>query len=102
MPLPSISAHGAKQCSAKSKRSQQRCKNPAKGQSNVCRLHGWRDPNNIKLGKAHHSYTHGNRSLDAQIETSSKLCELRHLEDLGYKLKIMVGHKTPGRKPRGY
>ena len=99
MPLPSLS-QGAKKCTALSKRTKLPCNNPAAYGCKTCRMHGARK--NILRGEQHPGYVHGERTLEAELKLSSKLCELRHLEDLAYALKIMVGPKTRGRKPNGY
>ena len=101
MPLPS-QKYGALQCSAKSKRSGKRCLNNAVTGASVCRMHGFVPKDKIKRGKAHYNYVSGRRSLDTQKEKSHRLCELRYLEELGHTIGIMNGHRTRGRKPKGY
>ena len=100
MPLPSITKHGAKQCTAKSKRTGMPCNNPAAYGCRTCKVHGARKKDSIKRGEQHPNYLHGGRSQETELKISRKLCELRQLEDLAYALKIMVGPKTRGRKPR--
>ena len=101
MPLPS-QKNGAKQCSAKSKRSNVRCLNNAVSTSNVCRMHGFVPKDKVKRGKAHGMYTNGNRTLDNQKLMSEKIAELQIIESLGFALGIMSGKKTRGRKATGY
>ena len=100
MPLPSITKHGAKQCTAKSKRTVLPCNNPAAYGCRTCRMHGARKAESIKRGEQHPNYVHGGRTQEAELKISRKLSELRQLEDLAYALKIMTGPKTRGRKPR--
>jgi len=64
MTLPSISKHGAKQCTANSKRTGLTCKNPAAYGCKTCRMHGARKKDSIKRGEQHPNFVHGNRSMD--------------------------------------
>ncbi|SPJ31477.1 hypothetical protein TRM7615_05020 [Falsiruegeria mediterranea M17] len=54
---PMCKAHAAPRCTAKSKRTGERCKGPAVKGWNVCRFHGARGP-----GKANPAYKHGMRT----------------------------------------
>lgn len=96
MPLPSLS-HGAKQCTALTKRTKQPCNNPAAYGCKTCRMHGARK--NIVSGRGHPNWKHGDRSKEGMKQHSAQLCELRYLEDLGHKIGMMTGPKTRGRKP---
>ena len=80
MPLPSISKHGAKQCTARSKRTGLPCKNPAAYGCRTCRMHGARKKESIKRGKAHPGFIHGERSIEG-IE--------RHREVMG-RIKMLT------------
>jgi hypothetical protein len=80
MPLPSILKHGAKLCSAKSKRTGLPCNNPAAFKCRTCRIHGARRPESIKRGKDHPNFMHGERSLEG-IE--------RHREVMG-RIKMLT------------
>jgi len=64
MPLPSVLKHGAKLCSAKSKRTGLPCNNPAAFDCKTCRMHGARRPESIKRNKLHPNYVHGERSIE--------------------------------------
>ena len=64
MPLPSILKHGAKLCSAKSKRTGLPCNNPAAFKCRTCRIHGARRSELIKRGKDHPNFVHGERSIE--------------------------------------
>ena len=99
MPLPSLS-YGAKQCTAKSKRTGLPCNNPAAYGCRTCRMHGARK--NVVSGKAHPNWKHGGRSKEGVKQHSEKLGELRYLEDLGHAIGMMSGPKTRGRKPSGF
>ena len=77
-----MSFQDARRCSAKSKRSQKPCKNPAVVGSNVCRMHGGKAP----VGVANHNFKHGRfskalpasiRALYDQSAEDKALCELR-------------------------
>ncbi len=100
MPLPSITKHGAKQCTAKSKRTGLQFKNPAAYGCRTCYYHGARKPESIKRGEQHPNYVHGERSKDWMKQNSTLLCELRDLESLGYATGMMSGPRIPGRKPK--
>lgn len=102
MPVPSIRLHGAKQCTAKSKRTKLPCKNPAAYGSNTCRMHGARRLERIKRGKQHPNYAHGMRTLDAQKEQSSLSCRLQQIEDAMHVLGMTTMPRTRGRKAKSY
>jgi hypothetical protein len=102
MPLPSISKHGAKQCSIKSKRSGLPCKNPAAYGCKSCRLHGARKAESIKRGKDHVNFVHGMRTLVTQKEQSDTTCLLQQLEDAMYLLNMTTAKRLRGRKANGY
>jgi hypothetical protein len=97
MPLPSITKHHAKQCTALTKRTKQPCKNPAAYGCRSCRVHGAHS--NILSGKAHPNWVHGERSKEWMKQNSVQLCELRDLESLGYAIGMMSGPRWRGRKP---
>lgn len=89
MPLPSISKHGAKQCTAKSKRSGQRCNNPAAYECRVCRVHGARRPENIKRGADHPNHVHGERSLEGIKSHRESMQRIRELAFIAKKLGVI-------------
>lgn len=60
---PMQSAHDAPRCTAKSKRSGVRCKNPAVLGWSVCRMHGARGGH--RSGETHPTWVHGARSHNA-------------------------------------
>ena len=97
MPLPSITKHHAKQCTALTKRTKQPCKNPAAYGCRSCRVHGAH--RNIQSGKAHPNWVHGERSKEWMKQNSAQLRELRDLESLGYAIGMMSGPRWRGRKP---
>ncbi len=99
MPLPSLS-HGAKQCTALTKRTKQPCKNPAAYGCRTCRLHGARK--NIVSGKDHVNFVHGKRTLEAQLEQSATSRRLQQIEDAMYLLNMTSATRTRGRKASGY
>ena len=99
MPLPSLLAHGALQCKAKTKHSGSKCQNPAAFGMKVCRMHGARRPHTILKGGKHPNYQHGQETLEAKAARSEKLGELRYIESLMHILQMTKAKRTPGRKP---
>ena len=92
LPLPNLKA----QCTAKNRRTGQRCKNPAAFGCKSCRYHGARK---ILSGLQHPSYKAGTRTLEALSNYSQKVAEMDQLERLGHKYGFMAGPKRRGRKP---
>jgi hypothetical protein len=101
MPLPSVSKHRAKQCSAQAKSTQHRCLNPAAYGCSTCRLHGSRRRSSIKRGKSHPNYKNGTETLEAKRLRSLKMAELRKIEDDLIARGLIKGNRTAGRKPTG-
>ena len=99
MPLPSVTKHNAAQCTAMSKRSRERCGNPAAYGCRTCRIHGARRPESIKSGSAHPNYRHGLETLPAKRQRSIKLAELRVIENDLLARGLIKGKRTAGRKP---
>jgi len=102
MPLPSITKHRAKQCTAKSKRTRLPCNNPAAYGCRTCRVHGARRPESIKRGKDHPNFVHGRRTLEAQLEQSTTSRRLQQLEDAMHLLDMTTATRSRGRKANGY
>ena len=100
MPLPSVKIHGALQCSAKCKATQCQCRNPAAYGMRVCRYHGARRRETIKLGKDHPNYRHGQETLQAKATRSAGLARLQELEAIGRAIGMIVGPRTRGPKVR--
>jgi hypothetical protein len=67
---PMHKAHAAPRCTAKSKRSGERCKSPAVRGKRVCRMHG--AYGGAPRGEAHGMYTHGLNTREA-IESKQAL-----------------------------
>jgi protein-arginine kinase activator protein McsA len=101
MPLPSLS-HGAKQCTALTKRTKQPCKNPAAYGCRTCRMHGARKVESIKRGEQHPNFVHGRRTLEAQAEQSAASRRLQQLEDALHLLGMTTAKRSRGRKANGY
>lgn len=101
MPLPSV-LNGANQCQVLTKRTKQRCKNPAAFGCKSCRMHGAHKSRNVLRGADHSQYTNGNRTIESQKENSASLTRLRMLEQIGWHIKMFTGSKTRGRRPNGY
>jgi len=89
MPLPSVLKHGAKQCSAKSKRTGLPCNNPAAHGCKTCRMHGARKPDSIKRGKDHPNYFHGERSLEGIKRHRETMQHIKELTKLAKKLGMI-------------
>ena len=89
------------QCSAKSKRSQERCRNPAMKGKNTCLHHGGRSRGSTTTdGHARQiaaNTKHGNETRAIREERSAKLAELYELEMLGRELGLISGGMV-GRK----
>jgi protein-arginine kinase activator protein McsA len=102
MPLPSIKLHGAKQCTAKSKRTDLPCNNPAAYGCRTCRMHGARKAESIKRGEQHPNFVHGGRTLEAQAEQSAVSRRLQQIEDAMHLLKMTTVKRSRGRKAAGY
>ena len=102
MPLPSITKHRAKQCTALTKRTKQPCKNPAAYGCRTCKVHGARKAESIKRGKDHVNFVHGRRTLEAQAEQSATSRRLQQLEDALHLLKMTTAKRSRGRKANGY
>lgn len=102
MPLPSIRTHGAKQCSAKSKRTGLPCNNPAAYGCKTCKMHGARKTESIKRGTQHPNFVHGMRTLENQKERSAVSCRLQQIEDAMHLLGMTDALRSRGRKARGY
>ena len=102
MPLPSITKHRAKQCTAKSKRTGLPCNNPAAYGCKTCRMHGARKVESIKRGKDHVNFVHGRRTLEALAEQSATSRRLQQLEDSLHLLGMTTAKRSRGRKANGY
>jgi hypothetical protein len=70
----------AKQCRAKSKSTQQLCKNPAAFGMPVCRVHGARKRSTIKTGAAHHSYRHGEKTNAVKVAHKHESQDIKKLK----------------------
>ena len=102
MPLPSVSQHGASQCTARAKSARQRCLNPAAFGCRTCRLHGARKLTSIKRGRCHPNYRHGTETLEAKRQRSEGLARLREIEDDLIRRGLIRSKRTVGRKPSKY
>ena len=95
MPLPRIK----KFCTAKCKATGVTCLNPAAWHQAVCRYHGARPPKSIQRGADHGRYKTGYYTQDAKAEQRAGSTRLMDLEEIGFRLGIMAGKRTTGRKP---
>ena len=83
------------QCNALSKRTRQRCKAPAVKGKTKCRFHGGAKGSGRPI-------VHGRETREKRAERSTKLAELRGLEEIGFKVGLFAEGtpRTRGRKPR--
>ncbi len=102
MPLPSVVKHGAKICSAKSKRTGLTCNNPAAHGCKTCRMHGAHKSRNVANGVNSGKYINGHYTKEAKEKSSKSLVRLRYMEDIGKQGGFMTGTRTRGPKPIGY
>ena len=102
MPLPSVLKHGAKLCSAKSKRTGLPCNNPAAHGCKTCRMHGSHKSRNVAHGVNSGKYKNGHFTKEAKEKSYKSLVKLRYLEDIGQQGGFMTGARTRGPKPTGY
>jgi len=79
-----------------------RCENDSSYGCRTCWQHGARAPETIRKGKDHPHFKHGQRTIESQLKESRQSLQLRYLEDAGRLIGMIVGNKTPGRKPKGY
>ena len=103
MPLPSV-LNGARQCQAKSKRSGNRCLNPAAYGCRTCRFHGAHRPQQAASGESHWNFKHGKATKQKRAEDAASATKLLLLRDLGVKLGMFGTQPTgwPGRHPNLY
>jgi len=101
MPLPS-QKYGARQCSAKSKRSGVRCLNNAVTGATICRMHGYVPKDRVKRGEAHGMYKDGSKTLEAQKQSSEQILKLQMLEQSLYLLNMTNAPRTRGPKAKGF
>ena len=102
MPLPSV-LKGASQCQVLTKRTKQRCKNPAAYGCRSCRMHGAHRSRNVLNGADHPRYKKGERSKAVEAERSEKSAMFRYLTDIGNYCDLFHKPlKTRGRPPLGY
>ena len=101
MPLPS-QKYGARQCSAKSKRSGVRCLNNAVSGATICRMHGFVPKDKVKRGEAHGMYRDGSRTQEAQKQSSEQSARLQMLEDSLHIMGMTTAKRSRGRKAAGY
>ena len=94
MPLP----NKFQRCRAKAKHSKTQCLNPAAYGCATCRMHGAWKPANIKRGKDHPMFKHGEATIEAMAEHRAVRADLRKLERLMEKWSIGSGPKLRGRK----
>ena len=98
MPLPNVLSGRTAQCTARSKRNNRRCLNPAANQMKVCRFHGARRKSSIKRGPDHPQYLHGRETLEARHRRVESMSRLRFLTDLGVSGGF-IDQRIPGRRP---
>lgn len=98
MPLPSVEKYGAKQCSAKSKRTKEACKNPAAYGCKTCRYHGAKRSRIAPQGVNHPQYKNAGFTKPEKAERKAKSLMFQRLEEIGWHIGMFKGTKTRGRK----
>ena len=98
-PLPNIISGLTVRCRARSKRSLERCKNPAAYGMPVCRFHGARRPETIRRGPAHPQYRHGRETLEARRKRAEAMSRIRRLVDIAVGAGILRSRITR-RRPK--
>ncbi len=90
-------------CQAKSKRTKLQCAAPALKGKRVCKTHGGRSTGpKTEAGRQRCSQAksiHGRETREARTESSLASARLAVLEEAGFVLGFMSGHRTRGRKP---
>ena len=90
------------QCQAMSKRSRQRCKAPAMKGKTRCAIHGGKSRGpKTEAGRqrcAQAKTIHGRETREARTERRLASARLAVLEEVGFLLGYMSGHRTRGRK----
>lgn len=93
------------QCTARSKRTKQRCRAPAMRERSVCRFHGGLSTGpRTTEGRARIAAAktvHGNETRQIRRERSSELAHLSTLEDLARAVGLITGPRSRGRRPKG-
>ena len=91
------------QCEGTSRRTKERCKAPAAKSKTRCRFHGGRSTGpTTEAGRqrcAKAKTIHGRETREARTERSLASARLAVLEEAGFVLGFMSGHRTRGRKP---
>jgi len=101
VPLQSV-LKGANQCQVLTKRTRQRCKNPAAFGCASCRIHGAHKSRNVLRGANHPQYRNGERTKESEEEHRKSSAILLTLRDIGDHINLFNGNYTRGRKPKGY
>ena len=99
MPLPNVVSGRTAQCTARSKRGLERCKNPAAFGCKTCRFHGARRRRSILHGSGHPNFQHGRETQQRRQARREGSIRLRQLENLMHLFGFTTAKRTPGRKP---
>jgi hypothetical protein len=98
MPLPNLTPEN--RCTARARRTGERCLRLAAWGCCTCQFHGARRPESIKRGKDNPRYVHGQRTQEAMQAYSQASHKLRELETKAFAAGFMTGPRTRGRPPK--
>lgn len=90
--------HITKFCTATCRARNAPCKNPAAYGMPVCVKHGAHKV--VARGADHGRYKDGQHTIAAKAAYKLTVKKLSDLENIGFRLGLMVGQRTRGRKPR--
>lgn len=95
MPLRRIK----KFCTATCRATSAPCKNPAAFGMPVCRFHGAHKPETVRRGSDHGRFKTGQFTQATKATYRESAIQLMDLETIGFRVGMITGRRTPGRKP---
>lgn len=67
----------------------------------VCRYHGAKRPEAVRRGGTHGRYKTGDFTQVVKVAYRQGAARLTELEGMAFRMGLMAGKRTPGRKPGG-